>query len=76
MRLSRSYCCILNLTAVAGAADLVADAKKHLSIVPTEYDDDGPMPPIQEALLGISDAKLVSFLSLSLMHRARPCMQH
>lgn len=54
----------------------MADAKKHLSIVPTEYDDDGPMPPIQEALLGISDAKLVSFLSLSLMHRARPCMQH
>ena len=43
----------------AGAADIVADAKKHLADIPTEYDEDGPMPPIQEALLTINKAKEV-----------------
>ena len=37
----------------------MADAKKHLSNIPTEYDEDGPMPPIQEALLSINSAKEV-----------------
>ena len=37
----------------------MADAKKHLSVIPTEYDEDGPMPPIQEALLTINRAKEV-----------------
>ena len=35
----------------------MADAKKHLGVIPTEYDEDGPMPPIQEALLTINRAK-------------------
>lgn len=37
----------------------MADAKEHLSVIPTEYDEDGPMPPIQEALLTINRAKEV-----------------
>ena len=48
----------------AGAADLVAEAKKHLGVIPTDYDDDGPVPPIQDALLAVADAKLVERLSL------------
>lgn len=44
----------------------MADAKKHLSIIPTEYDEDGPMPPIQEALLGINRAKEVRAFTASL----------
>ena len=43
----------------------MADAKKHLSVIPTEYDEDGPMPPIQEALLNINSAKEAS-ISLNL----------
>ena len=46
----------------AGAADLVAEAKKHLGAIPTEYDEDGLVPPIQDALLAVTDAKLVERL--------------
>ncbi|CAK0785712.1 hypothetical protein CVIRNUC_008923 [Coccomyxa viridis] len=42
----------------SGAADLVAEARKHLGAIPTDYDDDGPVPPLQEALLAVTDAKL------------------
>ena len=47
----------------------MADAKKHLSVIPTEYDEDGPMPPIQEALLGINSAKEVREFTASLARR-------
>ena len=40
----------------------MAEARKHLGAIPTDYDDDGPVPSLQEALLAVTDAKLVGLL--------------
>jgi len=50
----------------AGAAESVAAAQSALAVVPTEYDDDGPMPPLSEALTAVEAAREVRFLHLIL----------
>ncbi len=42
-----------------GAAESVAAAQKALAVVPTEYDDDGPVPPLPETLAAIESARQV-----------------
>lgn len=44
-----------------GAAESVAAAQSALAVVPTEYDDDGPMPPLSEALAAVEAAREAGF---------------
>ncbi|EIE19554.1 hypothetical protein COCSUDRAFT_67698 [Coccomyxa subellipsoidea C-169] len=41
----------------AGAAESVTDAQRALAVIPTEYDDDGPVPPLPETLAAIEAAR-------------------
>ncbi len=43
----------------AGAAESVTDAQRALAVIPTEYDDDGPVPPLPETLAAIEAAREV-----------------
>ncbi|CAL8471190.1 g10732 [Coccomyxa elongata] len=40
-----------------GAVESVAAAQKALAVVPTEYDDDGPVPPLRDTLAAIRAAR-------------------
>lgn len=46
-----------------GAAESVHDAQQALAAIPTEYDDDGPVPPLAETLAAVEAAKEVTNLA-------------
>ncbi len=50
---------------LSGASESVAAAQRALAAIPTEYDDDGPVPPLPDMLQAIADAREV----------CRPCLQ-
>jgi hypothetical protein len=49
-----------------GAAESVHDAQQALAAIPTEYDDDGPVPPLAETLAAVKAAKEVTNLAIGL----------
>ncbi len=51
-----------------GAAESVAAAQKALAVVPTEYDDDGPVPPLRDTLAAIEAAREVMSPTHSHLH--------
>lgn len=50
---------IMHGLCVSGVAQSVAAAQRALAAVPTEYDEDGEVPPLPETLQAIASAREV-----------------
>ncbi len=62
LRVGDQVCCGGNELAdnsAAGAAESVAAAQRVLAAIPTEYDDDGPVPTLPKMLQAIAAAREV-----------------